>query len=181
MRTGRRYAGKADRPSAGYAAGAASAGSVLEAITATSLLLDPAACAARAASLDYLRSLKAKPQIFAWSEAEPLSALNATDKLLVGEVAHELGFAADDEVLAAYLAGTETEIVDAAPALEAFRDAHLAWRLMLAPHLGDAVKPPSKKKLWRPAQLGQVWTAKKVKGLCRNQQESRRWRGAPEI
>ena len=140
-------------------------------------MLDPAACAARAASLDYLRSLKAKPQIFAWSEAEPLSALGATDKLLVGEVAHELGFAADDELLAAYLAGTETEIVDAAPALEAFRDAHLAWRLMLAPHLGDAVKPPSKKKLWRPAQLGQVWTAKKVKGLCRNQKESRRWRG----
>ena len=46
----RRYAGKADRPSAGYAAGAASAGKVLEAITATSLLLDPAACATRAAS-----------------------------------------------------------------------------------------------------------------------------------
>ena len=80
----RRYAGKADRPSTGYAAGAASAGQVLEAITATSLLLDPAACAARAASLDYLRSLKAKPQIFAWSEDEPLSALGATDKLLVG-------------------------------------------------------------------------------------------------
>ena len=32
---------------------------------------------------------------------------------------------------------------------------------MLAPHLGDAVKAPPKKKLWRPAQLGQVWTAKK--------------------
>ena len=157
----RRYAGKADRASAGYAAGAASAGGILEAITATSLLLDPAACAARAASLDYLRSLKTKPQIFAWSEAEPLSALGATDRRLVAEVAHELGFAADDNLLAAFLAGTECEIVDAAPALEAFRDAHLAWRLMLAPHLSDAVKPPPKKRLWRPAQLAPIWTAKK--------------------
>ena len=52
--------------------------------------------ARRARRADYLRSLKAKPQIFAWSEAEPLSALGATDRLLVGEVAHEPASPADD-------------------------------------------------------------------------------------
>ena len=151
-------AGKADRPSAELRRGPPARGSVLETITRP-LCWIPAACATRAASLDYLRSLKAKPQIFAWSEAEPLSALGATDKLLVGEVAHELASRPTTKYWPTQPARNGNRRRRAG--VGGVRDAHLAWRLMLAPHLGDAVKPKSKKKLWRPAQLGQVWTAKK--------------------
>ncbi|KAH8067831.1 Ca2-binding protein [Aureococcus anophagefferens] len=157
----RRYAGAADRPSSGFAAGASVLGSILSTVTKTALFLDPAACLARSATLDYLRSLEVLPQVFEWTEE--IKRLSENDRQLVEEIAHELGFPIDDEALApAYFVGADRDVVDAAPGLAALRDAHLAWRMLVGPTLAEAIAPPpKKKKLWRPGQLAQVWTGTK--------------------
>lgn len=123
----RRYGGCADDNSGRYVAGARNIVELLSRTVPTLLLTDPACLCAIVAALDYFGPLatKAKP-LFDWSN----TFFDAKDQCLFGnELAVEYGLR--PELAAEYLAGKRQDLLNLAPALMHFRDAHAMLRILL--------------------------------------------------